>query len=129
MSERHEDLMHSMEKTMDRLVNAADEIGIQLGRMNDTQHTKPEPAPAKRSIDKMVDAALDSLLLSFPDVPYISWMDVECAIEAALAAQDTGDAAEKCARCKGRGRYWEIHEYEDQEWITCPPCRGTGHAP
>jgi hypothetical protein len=46
MSERHEDLMHSMEKTMDRLVNAAEEIGIQLSRMNDIS----EPPKIRKTV-------------------------------------------------------------------------------
>jgi hypothetical protein len=47
MSEQYEDLMHSMGKTIKRLVNAAEEIGIQMGRINDIAHTKPEPNPAR----------------------------------------------------------------------------------
>jgi hypothetical protein len=123
MSERHEDLMHSMEKTMDRLVNAADEIGIQLGRMNEVA---PEPEPDE--MKRMVNAAQEAMVARY-EGGHVTADALQDIITAALAAQGTGDAAEKCARCKGRGRYWEIHEYEDQEWITCPPCRGTGHAP
>jgi hypothetical protein len=84
MSERYEALTLEM---MERLVNAAEEIGIQLGRMNDIPHTKPEPDDRVKM--EMVDAALDSLLLTKPYVPYRA--AVQRAIEAALAAQDTGD--------------------------------------
>jgi hypothetical protein len=42
MSEQYEALMHSMNKNMERLVNAAEEIGIQMGRMNDIAYREDD---------------------------------------------------------------------------------------
>jgi hypothetical protein len=48
MSERYEDPMHRLTlEMMERLVNAAEEIGIQLSRMNDiSEPPKMQPVPA-----------------------------------------------------------------------------------
>jgi hypothetical protein len=53
-------------------------------------HTKPEPAPAKRVTSDMKFAAWNLLIGRHPWDKF-SPNDVRDAIEAALAAQDTGD--------------------------------------
>jgi hypothetical protein len=91
-------------------------------------HTKPDTGPVDRVTGTMRSYAQEAHhnLLGY----YMPHDAMKAVIEAALAAQDTGDTAEECAHCKGKGRYWEIQEYEDQgHWITCPPCRGTGGTP
>jgi hypothetical protein len=51
-------------------------------------HTKPEPEPDERVTGKMVDAAMESLLHTVSDLPYITRGDIRDVIEAALAAED-----------------------------------------